>query len=189
MKKIIFILCLTVTFAFFAQKSEANQITVWGGYNFASSDMLDAMDILARIGGIDVTKGGFTAGADLWMGDKLQFGVGSGYISFFALEVGTLDASLALVPIMAQLRFFVTGGFHVGGGVGYLFGVTKYEDNGVSQDDDSINGSSFGIEALVGYDITLTDSVVLNLGCRLYIGFDDETLINVVPSGGIGLRF
>ncbi|MCP4135201.1 MAG: hypothetical protein GY754_29810 [bacterium] len=196
MKKILFILCLTVISAFIAQSSyakEVKQVTLWGGYNFASSDIVDSMDASAASLGSSstTTTGGIAAGVDFWMGETFQYGGGIGYLKFYSLDFTvasfSVEANLGFVPVMVQARYFLLSGLHVGGGIGYFFGVGTYEFNGVETD--AGGGSCFAFEALVGYDLAITESVVINLGCRAYIGFDSEFLINIVPSGGVGFKF
>ncbi|MFC1670117.1 hypothetical protein ACFL20_06955 [Spirochaetota bacterium] len=183
MKKLtVFVSVLVIVFALGSSRVSAMDISTFIGYNYADSELNDAVE---DIYGSDAV-GGVGWGFELWFGESLQYGLGIGVLQQHEVDYDFISYSFSLMPIMVNLRYYIFGGLYGGAGIGFLYGL--FSDSEGNYDDSG--GNMVGIQFMAGYDFILADLLIIGVTLRYTIGFEDEMEYhNFTPAITVGIRF
>lgn len=171
-------------------------INAWGGYSInAKTDLYNAVDTFGdstttASAGLsfstktsDLKNTGIAGGADIWYGDKFQFGVGAYYLQGFkntktlTYQSGVSNivntTQLNYIPILLQVRFFLVEGLYAGVGAGVaMVNGGKSETttniaagNGLTgvPNSNTYSGTALWAEGRLGYRLGLSDMLGLDL--------------------------
>jgi hypothetical protein len=159
--------------AVFGQDSGSVSIRVDGGWN--TWVLGNAATTESTVSG--VTASGFAVGADVLFGDKtgLQYGLGAAYLPMFSASIDGQNASLQMVPVVAELFFNGSGAFYGDLGIGVAFLSATSNANEIDSSSTSSFAPSPGLLAKVGlgWNIPVNDLIGIDLGTDLYLPFTD----------------
>lgn len=193
-----------------ASADSGMRLGIWGGYNVANSDSFSSIDksvteadsnFTARKTST-VTKGGIAAGADIWLGNDFQYGLGIAYLQVYKLAwantegaaKANIDANIAYLPVHLQALYEVSG-FKIGAGAGLSLGfgetTSVLSGFGVGTDGTTttkVKGSALSAGVIVAYGVNF-GNVTADIGVRYYAIFEDKIVQNIVPNITLGYRF
>ena len=181
----ILISALILFFALSSKNLSAMHVSVFGGYNWSTSDIHDKLE---NIGGDNAQIGGFGGGVEIWLLKKFQFGMGIGYLQSYSLEIGSpinYTFKIDFLPVMFNTRYYFERGFYMGFGLGYFYGFIKESDSSADAKSDT-----FGLQLMAGYDFFIIEHLIIGITLRYSVSFNDGyEYHNITPAITVGARF
>jgi hypothetical protein len=210
------LLAVTIIGTILSQTLQAAGWSTWMGYNVARgySDIDKVVSDLAaanqtagyEIKGPTSKTGGLSYGMDFMFDFAgLELGVGASYIPLYNLEYSankpnasvTMRGTLGAFPVMGLVRFPL-GGFFIGGGAGYSFGLGRVfsfidgtiktkasQTTGLTTTNTETttgpDGHAWAAMGMAGYNFIDQAPIRLGIAVRYYVILENTSLTNIVP--------